>query len=550
MVTQWRPLPIAMPVLGADTQLPPLLVCAHFAATAYTIHLTDLTHLWRESLDRRAIIKRSLDADTSIDPSEDAEQFRQLLDRIQLTLAGGPDTTLTISAAGAVTSSATPSLTLHVTAQLPGGLRPLEWSVYLAAAPPSALTMQLVLPLVRAQNARLRELESLVNTLRDKDHVIQKLVDKLEATGAELSHVFPGAAGKGRRPLARKLAEGRVKGLAPFDAETWRSDLVVGEQDGRDGLEDATDRVFGRDMRVPIEDTDLEVPQNWNQWWDQDLSFQFENSNNRKDPKTTVRKEPEVTNSAPKDSTPAEDDDFQVQATPPRDTNHQSSPPSKHRVAGHADDEDDLDQISQRSAVPDSLPLLQPSQKAKKLGTIGRSKVSSTSKPAVAATSPQSPQGMKDSGKATQAADLEATTSEEDDAAPALSAKAKTPLKQIATPPAAAPQAKKGRLGKIGGKSKEDRGSLAQSAEPREEMTLPERAQKPKYRLGVIGHKAEPVNEAETTEKNVLEHGEGKKTTTPPVEEDTAEQKADRKREELKRQLEKGKAPVKKKRKF
>ena len=114
---------------------------------------------------------------------------------------------------------------------LPKGLQPLQWPIHLTLLPQSELSSQLTIPILRAQNARMRELERLVEMLREKDHVIQKLVDKLETTGAELGHVFPGAAGKGGRKIPRKLAEERVKGLSVFEVEDWKKEMRLMEKE-------------------------------------------------------------------------------------------------------------------------------------------------------------------------------------------------------------------------------------------------------------------------------------------------------------------------------
>jgi len=71
----WKPLHLSA---SAGAHLPALLISEAFTAASYTVHLTDLTYIWSECLDRRDIIRRSRAEDTSIDPS-DNEQLQILL---------------------------------------------------------------------------------------------------------------------------------------------------------------------------------------------------------------------------------------------------------------------------------------------------------------------------------------------------------------------------------------------------------------------------------------------------------------------------------------
>jgi hypothetical protein len=115
----WKPLQLSA---YAGTHLPPLFILATFALDSYSIHLTDLTHIWSESLTKRAIIRRSREENTSIDPS-DGDQFRIFVDKIKLGLGGAKDTTLALTISA---DADRPSLILNITTNLPGGLAPLE----------------------------------------------------------------------------------------------------------------------------------------------------------------------------------------------------------------------------------------------------------------------------------------------------------------------------------------------------------------------------------------------------------------------------------------
>jgi len=215
----WRPLQIAS---SAGEHLPPILISTQFMPQTYTVHLTDLVHIWSESLDRQAIIQRSREEATSIDPSAGDDQFQIFISKLKLALEGDSATTLALTIDKGTDR---PSLTINISVSLPGGLAPLDWSMHLSASPPLELTNQLIMPLLSAQHQCMQEMTGLVGVLRDKDHLIQKLLDRLENQGTELSELFPQAGRKVGRKLDRKVAEERVKGLGLFDIDKWKAGL-------------------------------------------------------------------------------------------------------------------------------------------------------------------------------------------------------------------------------------------------------------------------------------------------------------------------------------
>ncbi|MCJ1476321.1 hypothetical protein MMC13_004987 [Lambiella insularis] len=219
----------------------PLLVKHEISSSAYTIHVTDLTHIWTESLDRKQIIRRAFDENVSIDPSEGPDQFRLLLQIIEKSLTGGPDTNLDARLVGEDSS-----LMLEITASLPPPLNPLVWHIHLTRAPQKLLSTELVLPCLRELSHGRTEVASLLVNIKEKDHVIGRLSDKLEAAGIELNTVFPSAA-PGRRSKAslRESVPKSVKGLSVFDPEKLRRSIAsAGHSD--DGVITLLDEVFSR----------------------------------------------------------------------------------------------------------------------------------------------------------------------------------------------------------------------------------------------------------------------------------------------------------------
>lgn len=245
MASHWKSLNLSF----SDLLLPPLLVKCDFGPSQYTIFLTDLTYIWSESLERKQIIKRALNVDTSIDPSESTDQLRLLLQNIQKPLNGNEGAKLSISK-----GENPKQLVFHTTTRLPASLRPLQWLFYLDLAPQDVLTTEFLLPFFSQQYVARAQIDSLVQLLKDKDHVINKLMDRMQSDGSDLSKVFPGAAAsKGETKLGiQESARKSVKGLSEFDQERWRKDLsaVLGSSQS---LPDIIPRIFVPDSMDTLE---------------------------------------------------------------------------------------------------------------------------------------------------------------------------------------------------------------------------------------------------------------------------------------------------------
>jgi hypothetical protein len=627
MAISWHRLDLGT---SAEAHLPPLLILAAFEARSYTIHLTDLTHIWVESLDHAAILERAEEENTSIDPS-DSSQLKILLSKLGLAMSSSPRTVLNLHIDSS-SALARPALTLNLKIELPGGLAPLEWPMHLAAAPQSVLTKHLTIPLLRAQQARIREMESLTDALKDKDHVIQKLMDKLEAQGTDLGQVFPQATAKGGRKVGRGRAEEKVRGLGPFDTELWRKELG-GE--GSQGTAQLVQNAF-------IEDTTLDL---WTEsgvceenWWEKIKGSTIQiskdkagSTRNKALPKLAVLNSTESTE---------EDDDFQVQSTPP----HRSSkaPRASHGIdLDDSTDDEDLDDASQRSKVPDSFPVAQllepesPPKSAKGFGQIGGKKETSR-KPLpvedgstdeeeapvpksaknfgiiggkreplplnkVDSTDDKEPPPPKSTKKLGAIGGKQAveppklalpappaedeTTEDEDPPAPRNQSPFESPsnpprleapkprkgklaeisyreqspdsspsLEPLEPPAQEAPKPKRGEPGHIGGTKKEAT-PTSPASDPSSQQDAPASQTPTKRKLSTIGGRHKSNTEQTVVVGRGQEETRGRlvkveREKSPPQRE-TSGERAEKKRRELKRELEeKAKAPVKKKRKF
>lgn len=553
----WRPF---NPNRQTDSELPTLLISADFRSDSYTIHLTDLTHIWSESLQRGDIFRRSKKENTSIDP-RDGDQLRVLLDKIKVGIEGGKGTQKMLIVND---DTGKPSITLNITVDLPRGLSPLEWPVHLTSAPQSLLTEQLMIPLLGAQQMRMREMASLTDILRDKDQVIQKLIDRLESQGTQLGQVFPHAAGMSGRKIDRKMAEEKVKGLKLFSMQGWRQGL---KREESRNIEQLVDQVFGRyevsDLNFQSSSYHLKSEENW---WEGIKGQTFEiysTMTSTELPKTKVH---DNAKSTPKDKENVQDnDDFQIQETPPHLASAKQKLGQSQSIedSNEEEEDDDLDAPSQRTKIPDNLPTPQlpvksPVTVPKKLGVIG-----GTREP------PPVPQDDDETTEGSTPSPVQRSHSREGHTtAPVTAPSPVKPKRTLGTiggkkttpEPEQAPPVKeqlkpsRGRLGQVGGKKKD---ATAVPAEREEETTIspPKSGPEEKKKLGSLGgpkSKSKSGGEgneavAETARGRAVKQEEEKE----PPRRETSEERANKKREQLKMELEeKAKAPVKKKRKF
>ena len=520
----WRLLPAAAP------GIPTLLVSTAFTADSYSIHLSDLANVWVEALDRRPIIKRGMVEDTSIDPSDGPDQIRKMLELLRAAFDGN-DSEHSNTSLSLARDDDGDSLVVHVTCVLPKPLKPFKWPLHLTKCPPSTTASELVLPMIQAHDARVREIDQLTSLLREKDAVIARIVDKLEATGTGLEHVFSALSGK--RRVTRAAAEGRVKGLAPFSELEFRSKAAdLGPVAQSSDVSTLLGSVFGCAGLQYKSDLEVEASAVLNDWWTKLVrgrAVVLSELSESKGSQTPSRaREPEPA---------GEEDDFQVQATPPgaRSARKRADPPPT------ADDDETSDG---EDVAEDSAPLPPPvvrkdtgKASSSRLGAVGRTKRRSSSPPPPPASVLQQP----DKTKANQSDAHSETASEVDERSPPSS------------PPKPAP--KRGGLGRIGGKSKQEVPSKRSPspAAPAEEGSsqLPRR-----HKLGMIGKKApSPGPDPSAASANDDTRGRSKTPASQPKKEqvrETSQDRADRKRAELQKEMEKRAAagPAKKKRKF
>ncbi|RVD87062.1 uncharacterized protein DFL_005309 [Arthrobotrys flagrans] len=324
-IAAWEPFPIQ------STFSPPLYIQRRFTPTSYTIYLTDLTSIWAESLDKGAICDRAEDRNCSIDPSTDDSQFQILLEKLAAGITGlNPVVTVDLEVRG-------DTFNINTKEKLQAPLQPLEWRFRLKLQSGASFTKHFSLPLLYYGSLLSRQTNSLLTIIDEKDATIARLLDKFEEYKFDLSSIFPGYK-KGR------TSQGKAKGLVPFDRDTWQQELQATEFESKVSKE----LVKATFYQLARKEEKLEVPlpkAPEAQWWAK-LSG-----------KTTVKGEPESEQApfaTPKKPPPKtarintdSDDDFQVlPSSPIRASATEPEAPIKTPLDDETTDDEDSDLIN------------------------------------------------------------------------------------------------------------------------------------------------------------------------------------------------------------
>ncbi|KAL1304052.1 hypothetical protein AAFC00_000489 [Neodothiora populina] len=193
-------------------EFPSVLVRFISFDTGYTVELTDLTIVWEETLDETAISLRAEESRCAINPGDDPGQLRILLGKIEAALCHAAGTAVELSS-----KDASDDLILTVSAPLPKPLQPLSWQINLTRGGASGLTNAVISPLLQHALHQQDQLEKLKAQLQLKDHVIGKLLDRMESANLYLDSVFllPNLRFSKKVSQRDQFAE-HVPGLAPY----------------------------------------------------------------------------------------------------------------------------------------------------------------------------------------------------------------------------------------------------------------------------------------------------------------------------------------------
>lgn len=208
--------------LPSHKGLPTLLFKYISTPKSYEMYITDLAQVWSEQLSHKQILKRAEEDNTTIDPSEDSAQFKVLLQKVDEALRSSPGSSMNLTS-----GSGTDSLELHLSTKLPSPLKPLQWDMYLFKEPHVASTNHLFLPLLREETGWESRQRTLLDQLKQKDWVLAKLFDKIEAMRIDLSTVFPATSGLrgARKESSLAQAAKYIKGVARFDEQAWLDEI-------------------------------------------------------------------------------------------------------------------------------------------------------------------------------------------------------------------------------------------------------------------------------------------------------------------------------------
>ncbi|KAF2151673.1 XLF-domain-containing protein [Myriangium duriaei CBS 260.36] len=486
------------------------LIKYEFHDAGHEIYLTDLSRLWSEQLQYEEIIRKAKENGSAIDPGENAQQREQLFRKIASALEGDRGTSLTIKP-----REIDDTIVLELISPLPAGLSDLHWKIVLHEKEPGVYREHLAGPLLEGLHRKELDINHLHQTIKEKDHVISRLLDRLESSGTDLTTVFSGTANvKMSRKASQRGQLGRyVRGLEPFNASAWISSTASIDKPG-----EMTSVLM--DI-VPL-DNDSFIRQ---------LGF-GDSTTERATPvtQTQIKQEahqeqrmPQRDDDTASDTETEDENDFQVQQIPEKGRLNGGLPQYSRAVSAANDDlHSPLGQVKDESL---NLPQESPSPPASKHGP---SPTRSPSKSKVRL-------GMI--GGAKSMARSESITTEDAPSPPPDSTQQASITKTISP--------RKPKLGMVGGRKGTSSASTSNPAEdeahqsrmPKEDLAAT------KDQSMQLRHRS-PKSEAGSQVRDT--------DTTVEVQKpkESSEDRADRRRDELKRQLASQPAGAKKKRKF
>jgi len=452
-------------------------------------------------------------------------------------------------------------------------------------------------PTLRALSKSQTQLASLEDHIKAKDHVISKLLDRISNQSVDMSMIFPTLTGVGGRKgtVSVDMAKQRISGMAAFDHASWQKEF---EDDG-DVIGGIGELVKGADKSRTSTESDSDWTKNLP--GSESLSRPNQSQNGRLSLSQSQSMSQRVTGS---DEDTESEDEFERAVTPPSLRKKRPSPevsPEEKESSQSSDDGGEapptkrqktsqIGGIGKRKAaatsepIPDSssFPVAQkrksPTPRRRKSdvaeATDATEPTSSASdsdkqpKPTIKAQSKASKLGTLRKKSATPASPIAGNS-------PPSSPPARPPSSQASTP-----SHRLGRLGK--GRQRTATASPAPEDKEASQPTTPSR------RLGRIGIKkqtqspipeaAEPdsatASEDDDLDAPIHRTNDNRKPTSPearsrpsskrskspepnhqppapspsPKQEETEEQKAARKKEELNKKIASG--PAKKKRRF
>ncbi|KAI5295422.1 hypothetical protein KEM52_001443 [Ascosphaera acerosa] len=254
---------------------PPLLHEFSTSEAGYDLTLTDLTHIWHESLSLQQVIDRAAEEESAIDPGDDTEQFRLLLGKLRDALQGHEGCHLSLHSR----DDAGQRLFMKACTPLPEPFEPLRWTFVLRQLSLEASRERVVAPVLAAARLYMTQVTSLEALLKDKDWAIGKLLDKLETFNIDLNSVFPG------QRFVRSAPTSHVRGMSRFDEQRWAQQF--------ESMTDARSRCGESIVQclkdVAIADEVISATASWWRYSDDDAQGREQQTQHQRDMAETAR---------------------------------------------------------------------------------------------------------------------------------------------------------------------------------------------------------------------------------------------------------------------
>ncbi|KIV95987.1 hypothetical protein PV10_03572 [Exophiala mesophila] len=213
-------------------ECPKLFYLFTTSSDSFLLLLTDLISIWQCSLDKFGIIAEANRQNASIDPSDSDTQFKVLLSKLSQSLQGGQNA---LARDDKRTSN---DLHLITKCNLPRPLKPLKWTFRASQQDTSELAERLLRPSLHEVSVLEAKIASLLEIIREKDHIISRLLDRIGTSGVDLGLIFPSISGLASRKggqLSASDAQKHVPGMATFDEKSWIMQFAT--EDGYEGFD-------------------------------------------------------------------------------------------------------------------------------------------------------------------------------------------------------------------------------------------------------------------------------------------------------------------------
>jgi hypothetical protein len=198
-----------------------LYVKSSFTASSYEVWATDLCRLWHESLNRRQVIRRASETKLQVD-LDDPNNLQTILNHLS--------TSLDSDEIDAAKPREGQDLELDATITLPKPLPEAAWVFRPRICTSEEFREQVTLPLFTRIRRSGDQVTDLIQRIKDKDHVIERLLENMDKANVDLTSVFPALAPhvNARKGISKTEAETFVPALKVFEPTTWREDVTHG----------------------------------------------------------------------------------------------------------------------------------------------------------------------------------------------------------------------------------------------------------------------------------------------------------------------------------